>query len=122
MKFMSTWSVRPGCIEDAATRFLSGKAEPPKGVKILGRWQVLPLRKGTQNKEVLQIFPGATLGLRQHPRLAGIMRHSNREGSASPALFLFGSSHKATIESDKIHLRWLDRFLGEKHLDTFSRA
>ena len=30
-------------------------------------------------------------------------------------------SHKATIETDKIHLRWLDRFLGGKCLDAISR-
>lgn len=31
-------------------------------------------------------------------------------------------SHKATIETDKIHLRWLDRHLGGKSLETISRA
>ena len=30
-------------------------------------------------------------------------------------------SHKATIETDKIHLRWLDRFLGGKSLDAVTR-
>ena len=30
-------------------------------------------------------------------------------------------SHKATIETDKIHLRWLDRFLGGKSLDAITR-
>lgn len=32
------------------------------------------------------------------------------------------SSHKATIETDKMHLRWLDPYLGGKHLDDVSRA
>jgi integrase len=32
------------------------------------------------------------------------------------------SQHKATLESDKMHLRWLDRFLGGRHLDEISRA
>jgi integrase len=32
------------------------------------------------------------------------------------------SSHKATIASDKIHLRWLDPFLGGKYLDTINRS
>lgn len=32
------------------------------------------------------------------------------------------SSHKASIESDKIHLRWLDKFLGGRYLDTINRA
>lgn len=31
-------------------------------------------------------------------------------------------SHKATIEMDKIHLRWLDAFLNGKPLDTISRS
>ena len=31
-------------------------------------------------------------------------------------------SHKATIEDDKAHLRWLDRYLGGKHLDSISRG
>ncbi|HTV82867.1 MAG TPA: DUF3303 family protein [Acidobacteriaceae bacterium] len=38
MKVMSTFTIRPGCMPEAAKRFLSGKAEPPAGVKILGRW------------------------------------------------------------------------------------
>ena len=31
------------------------------------------------------------------------------------------SGHKASIESDKIHLRWLDRFLGGLYLDQINR-
>src|SRR6058998_1859194 len=31
------------------------------------------------------------------------------------------SSHKATIECDKSHLRWLDRYLRDKELQTISR-
>ena len=38
MKFMSTYSIRPGCMPEAAKRFLSGKAVPPAGVKLLGRY------------------------------------------------------------------------------------
>ncbi|HEX4038581.1 MAG TPA: DUF3303 family protein [Acidobacteriaceae bacterium] len=38
MKVMSTYSIRPGCVPEAAKRFLAGKATPPAGVKILGRW------------------------------------------------------------------------------------
>lgn len=30
-------------------------------------------------------------------------------------------SHKATIETDKIHFRWLDRFLGDQYLDAINR-
>jgi integrase len=32
------------------------------------------------------------------------------------------SSHKATLETDKAHLRWLDRHLGGKQLDTINRS
>jgi integrase len=32
------------------------------------------------------------------------------------------SGHKATLEMDKAHLRWLDPFLGGKQLDSISRA
>jgi hypothetical protein len=30
-------------------------------------------------------------------------------------------SHKATINTDKTHLRWMDRFLGGKYLDDINR-
>lgn len=38
MKFMSTYSIRPGCMPEAAKRFLAGQATPPAGMKLLGRW------------------------------------------------------------------------------------
>lgn len=38
MKMMSTYSIRPGCVPEAARRFISGKAVPPPGLTILGRW------------------------------------------------------------------------------------
>jgi hypothetical protein len=38
MKFISTYSIRPGCHQEAATRFLSGQAQPPEGLALLGRW------------------------------------------------------------------------------------
>jgi hypothetical protein len=38
MKVLSTYAIRPGCVKEAAGRFLAGKANPPAGVKILGRW------------------------------------------------------------------------------------
>jgi hypothetical protein len=38
MKVLSTYSIRPGCVKEAVGRFLAGKANPPAGVKILGRW------------------------------------------------------------------------------------
>ena len=38
MKFMSTWTVVPGTLNEAAHRFLAGLAAPPEGVTHLGRW------------------------------------------------------------------------------------
>jgi hypothetical protein len=38
MKFLATWSVRPGCVKEAVSRFLAGKAALPEGAKLLGRW------------------------------------------------------------------------------------
>jgi integrase len=32
------------------------------------------------------------------------------------------SGHKATLNMDKLHLRWLDQFLGGRYLDEISRA
>lgn len=38
MKMMSVYTIRPGHMREAAQRFLAGKATPPPGIKILGRW------------------------------------------------------------------------------------
>lgn len=38
MKFLSTWSIRPGCMPEAVARFLDGKAQPTAGITLLGRW------------------------------------------------------------------------------------
>jgi hypothetical protein len=38
MIVMSTYTIRPGCVPEAVSRFLSGKATPTTGIKILGRW------------------------------------------------------------------------------------
>jgi hypothetical protein len=38
MKIMSTYTLRPGCVPEAASRFLSGKGAPPEGITLLGRW------------------------------------------------------------------------------------
>ena len=38
MKVMSTFSVRPGCLKEAAARFLAGQAAPVEGTTLLGRW------------------------------------------------------------------------------------
>ncbi len=38
MKVLVTWAVRPGAVKEAVGRFLAGKADPPEGGKLLGRW------------------------------------------------------------------------------------
>jgi hypothetical protein len=38
MKFVSSYAIRPGSTSEAAKRFLEGKATPPAGLKLLGRW------------------------------------------------------------------------------------
>lgn len=51
-------------------------------------------------------------------RLGERMRHTWNEAVVR---WLKEQSHKATIETDKIHLRWLDRFLKDKYLDAVNR-
>ena len=46
MKFISTYSLRPGCLPEAATRFLAGVAQPPAGITLLGRWHKADLSGG----------------------------------------------------------------------------
>ncbi len=41
MKFITTWSVRPGALQQAVDRFLAGEGQPPAGTKLLGRWHKL---------------------------------------------------------------------------------
>jgi hypothetical protein len=38
MKFMTTWTLLPGTLKEAASRFLAGQAQPSEGVTVLGRW------------------------------------------------------------------------------------
>lgn len=38
MKFMSTWALLPGTVQEAVDRFLAGEAAPAEGVTLLGRW------------------------------------------------------------------------------------
>jgi hypothetical protein len=46
MKFISTYTLRPGCLPAAAARFLKGDAAPPAGIKLLGRWHKCDLTGG----------------------------------------------------------------------------
>jgi hypothetical protein len=38
MKFMTTWALIPGTVQEAVDRFLAGEAAPQEGVTLLGRW------------------------------------------------------------------------------------
>ena len=51
-------------------------------------------------------------------RLGERMRHTWNEAVVR---WLKEQSHKATIETDKIHLRWLDGFLKDMYLDAINR-
>src|SRR5258705_224938 len=55
-----------------------------------------------------------TLGLKQAAQFLRVHPETLRQ--------LNESDHKATLEMDKAHLRWLDPFLGGKQLDSISRA
>ena len=46
MIVMSTYKIHPGCVPEAVSRFLSGKATPTSGIKILGRWHKTDLSGG----------------------------------------------------------------------------
>jgi integrase len=75
---------------------------------------------GTANKALAQEFHDrfkADLW-----RIAKLGEKPRRTWNDAVVRWLKESSQKSTIESDKAHLRWLDRYLGGKHLDTISRA
>lgn len=38
MKIMLAWTIEPGRYEETVKRFLEGKEEFPKGMKLAGRW------------------------------------------------------------------------------------
>jgi hypothetical protein len=46
MKFMLTFTLQPGTRNEAIARFLKTGGQPPKGVKLLGRWTSADLSKG----------------------------------------------------------------------------
>jgi integrase len=55
-------------------------------------------------------------------RSAKLGERPRRTWNEAVVRWLKEASHKATIGTDKMHLRWLDRFLGGKHLDGISRS
>ncbi|MFC1536998.1 tyrosine-type recombinase/integrase [Pseudomonadota bacterium] len=54
-------------------------------------------------------------------RISKLGEKPRRLWNEAVVLWLKEQSHKATIEEDKSKLRWLDQFLGGKHLDTIDR-
>jgi Protein of unknown function (DUF3303) len=46
MKFISTWSVRPGKMQEVIAKFLATGAPGPSGVKLIGRWHRSDLSGG----------------------------------------------------------------------------
>jgi hypothetical protein len=46
MKFLSTYTARPGCLPEVMKRFLAGQAQPMEGVTLLGRWHKTDLSGG----------------------------------------------------------------------------
>jgi hypothetical protein len=46
MKFLSTYTARPGCLPEVMRRFLAGEAKPMEGVTLLGRWHKTDLSGG----------------------------------------------------------------------------
>jgi Protein of unknown function (DUF3303) len=86
MLVMSSYSIRSGCVPEAANRFLSGKATPPAGIKILGRWHKTDASGGytlfeTDNPATLYEFAASWADV--------LETHSNlviEDAEAAPAL------------------------------------
>ncbi len=55
-------------------------------------------------------------------RIAKLGERPRRTWNDAVVRWLKEASHKATIETDKMHLRWLDRFARGKHLDEINRS
>ena len=46
MKFLSKYTIRPEHRNDAIKRFIDTQAQPPAGIKMIGRWHDLGNRTG----------------------------------------------------------------------------
>lgn len=55
-------------------------------------------------------------------RIAKLGERPQRSWNEAVVRWIKEQNHKATIETDKLHLRWLDRFLNGKSLDQINRA
>jgi integrase len=75
---------------------------------------------GTANKALAQEFHDRLKA--ELWRLAKLSERPVHTWNEAVVRWLKESSHKATIEQDKAHLRWLDRHLGGKQLDLISRG
>lgn len=75
---------------------------------------------GTANKALAQEYHDQLKA--QMWRLAKLGERPRHTWNDAVVRWLKESTHKATIESDKAHLRWLDKYLGGKDLDFISRA
>ncbi len=38
MKYLTSWTVSPGAVQEAVEKFLAGEGAPQEGVTLLGRW------------------------------------------------------------------------------------
>jgi hypothetical protein len=62
MKTILTWSVRPGAVKEAVSRFLAGQAAPEPGVKMLGRWHKVDMSGGValyESDNPVALYTGA---------------------------------------------------------------
>jgi integrase len=75
---------------------------------------------GTANKALAQEFHDRLKA--ELWRLAKLSERPVHTWNEAVVRWLKESSHKATTEQDKSHLRWLDRHLGGKQLDFISRG
>lgn len=75
---------------------------------------------GTTNKALAQEFHDKL----KHElwRIAKLGDRPRRTWNEAVVRWLKEQAHKATIQTDKIHLRWLDAHLGGKYLDAINRA
>lgn len=75
---------------------------------------------GTANKALAQEFHDRLKS--ELWRIAKLGEKPRRTWNEAVVRWLKESGHKATIEMDKAHMRWLDSHLGGKYLDAIGRS
>ncbi len=75
---------------------------------------------GTANRSLAQEFHDKVKA--ESWRIAKLGEKPRRTWNDAVVRWLKESGHKATLKMDKLHLRWLDPFLGGKSLDEISRS